>query len=162
SHTVTDFSGNDNWTPVRSIVTCDPAVNEPNVGIYAHDFETYVPTGNNKYIWYIQGPYMGVQNYGTGHTETIGGSLSIATSSGDVSYQIGSASLSFGRAAATIAHNEGLEVATGHDGSGGGIKDDFGIYMFTPDHSSPITNHYGIYLEDQAVGVGESYAIYSA
>src|SRR5262249_49947693 len=36
------------------------------------------------------------------------------------------------------------------------------VYVLTPMHSRPLTNHYGIFLENQNFGATNSYAIYSA
>jgi hypothetical protein len=164
THTITDFSSTQNWDPFRSIISVVPTVDLTGANatyIYSHDLivESY---GHDKDIEYLTGPYLAAFKGDTGTHEIFGGPFSVALSSaGHVAVQFGSESVSIGSGNATIDKNYALTCRSGHWGGGGAVDEDFSLYVSTPDAFSPLTKHYGIYLEDQEVATDLSYAIYS-
>ncbi|MBI1827673.1 MAG: hypothetical protein HY287_07420 [Planctomycetes bacterium] len=171
SHIHTDFETSVYWTPFRSYITFDPNIDlfPPDSLLYSHDFECLTPATNDHDYNYLQGPYLGAFHKGGGHVGLLaGGNIVAQTSgSGSVDFQIGGYIASIlgvgGAGTGTIQRNEGLEIITGNAGAAGAsIVNDYSMYVFSPNHDQPMTNHYGIYLEDQDFGVSDSYAIYSA
>ncbi|TAH37007.1 MAG: hypothetical protein EYC70_08470 [Planctomycetota bacterium] len=164
SHSITDFSASRDWTPFSSYFWIDPAVDLTGAnekGIYSHDLEVIVPPGNTQDMYYLQGPYLGTFHEGSGSIDILAGTLSIVNASGDVNdSEVGMTIYSVASDSATVNNNVGLEVLTGHYGLGGSIGTQYGMYVYTPYTDSPIMNHYGLYMEDQDVGVANSYAIY--
>ena len=117
----------------------------------------------------MQGPYLGAFHEGGGHVDVLAGGAIGAQiiGTGSVDRQIGAYIYSFlggyGVSTGAIQNNHGLEIFTGNDGEAGAtIANDYSMYVYSPYHAQPMTNHYGIYLEDQDFGLNDSYAIYSA
>ena len=170
SHIHTDFETSVYWTPFRSYITFDPNIDLPYPSfLYSHDFECLTPATNDHDYNYLQGPYLAAFHQGGGHVGLLAGGSFAAqiTGSGSVDLQVGGYIASYvgtgGAGTGTIQRNEGLEIITGNAGGpGASIVDDYSMYVFSPNHDQPMTNHYGIYLEDQDFGQNDSYAIYSA
>ena len=168
SQKITDFSLSDAWSPIKADVVLDPTVDLTGANataIYSHDFTAYIPPTSDKDFYYVQGPYMSMFNYSSGEIEVAAGAFSSAWSSdnADVIYQAGFGCASQASSSANIDFNVGLEVSSGHAGIGtGDIDNDYSIYVYSPDHNSPLGNHYGLYFEDQDFGDNDSYAIYAA
>jgi hypothetical protein len=169
SHIHTDFATSAYWTPFRSYITFDPNIDLLPSSIYSHDFECLTAATNDHAFDYLQGPYLGAFHQGGGHVGLLAGGNIVAQTSGagSVDVQIGGYIASYlgtgGAGTGTIQRNEGLEIITGNAGAAGAsIINDYSMYVFSPNHAQPMTNHYGIYLEDQDFGVNDSYAIYSA
>ena len=170
SHIHSDFATSVNWSAFRSYVTFDPDLDLPHPGnLYSHDFECLTPATNDHAYDYLQGPYLAAFHQGGGHVGILAGGNIVAqtTGSGSVGVQIGGYIASVlgtgGAGTGTIQRNEGLEIITGNAGAAGAsIINDYSMYVFSPNHDQPMTNHYGIYLEDQDFGQNDSYAIYSA
>ncbi|MBI4718827.1 MAG: hypothetical protein HY763_13555 [Planctomycetes bacterium] len=169
SHVHNDFATSVNWSTYRSYMTFDPGADlaAPS-SLYSHDFECITPAANDRAYNYLQGPYLGAFHQGSGNVGLLAGGNFVAqtTGSGSVDYQIGGYVASVlgtgGAGTGTIQRNEGLQVITGNSGAAGAtIDNDYSIYVFSPHHTQPITNHYGIYLEDQDFGQNDSFAIYS-
>ncbi len=174
SHVHTDFTTAENWSAFRSYITFDPNIDlYPNPGaprsLFSHDFECFTSATNDHAYDYLQGPYLGAFHEGGGLVHILAGGNIVAqtTGAGSVDLQIGGYISSIlgtgGEGTGTIQRNHGLEIITGNSGAAGArIVDDYSLYVYSPDHLQPMTNHYGIYLEDQDFGVNDSYAIYSA
>ena len=170
SHIHGDFATSLNWTAFRSYITFDPNIDLPQPSsLFSHDFECFTPATNDHAYNYLQGPYLGAFHQGSGHVGILAGGNIVAqtTGAGSVDLQIGGYIASIlgtgGEGTGTIQRNEGLEIITGNAGAAGGtIIDDYSMYVYSPNHAQPMTNHYGIYLEDQDFGQNDSYAIYSA
>lgn len=171
SHIHTDFETSVYWTPFRSYITFDPNIDlfPPDSLLYSHDFECLTPATNDHDFNYLQGPYLGAFHKGGGNVGLLAGGNIVAQTigAGSVDYQIGGYIASIlgigGEGTGTIQRNEGLEIITGNAGAAGAtITNDYSMYVFSPNHDQPMTNHYGIYLEDQDFGQNDSYAIYSA
>ncbi len=167
SHSITDFSADADWEALDSTITFDPTVDLTGANsryLYSHDFQSRIPGGNARNFEFLAGPFHGASHEGSGTVNLLGGSLLGAqTHSGTTLWQIGAKAVSLGGfGPAVINKNVALEVTAGHWGVGGSITDNFGIYIDAPYADSPLSNHYGLYLEDQDFGSLDSYAIYSA
>jgi len=83
------------------------------------------------------------------------------TFAGSVGVQVGATSIADVNGSATADLNVGLAVLSGHSGFGGSITDNRSLYVLSPFQTSPLTANYGIFLEDQTLSSGESWALYS-
>ena len=119
------------------------------------------PSTNDKDIDTVVGPYMGSTHRGTGTINSHSGGAFSATSTGDVNTQYGTFIAAMATSPASITDNASLRIYAGFWDAGSSITNNMGISIATPSHESPLTNHYGIYLEDQDFGTNDSYAIYS-
>ncbi|HEY3244913.1 MAG TPA: hypothetical protein VGM03_16350 [Phycisphaerae bacterium] len=173
SHTISDFSSTDSWEPFLSLITLNSPIDltGPNATyIYGHEIEALVPETNSASYRYVQGPYCGAFHAGTGNVEIMAGGnfVSQIIESGTADWMGGGYCYSGvggsinNTSTGSIIANHGLEIGSGHYGSGGSITNDYSLYVYTPDHLQPLINHYGIYLEDQNFGQNNSYAIYAA
>jgi hypothetical protein len=166
SYRITDFSSSQDWTPLSSYMTLDPAVDltGPNATyVYSHDIIVWTAASNTKDFEYVQGPYLAAFHDGSGTVEYLwGGLVGAEASNGQVNELGGVTVFAEGQDAAQIGDVYGLSVYTGHSGPGGSVQDNRGIYVATPIQGAPIQNNYGIYLEDQTAAAGGNYAIYSA
>jgi len=165
SHTIsTDFSLAPAWTPVRSLITVDPT-GGGDEEIYSHDFEVLVPPSNTEDIDTLSGPALMATHLGGGTVSRFVGAAALCENNGGgtADYQTAFIAQSIVRdGVGTIGENRGVEIWTGHWGSAGSIATNIGLWIATPWNHQPLTNHYGIYLQDQDVGVNDSYAIYVA
>ena len=169
SHIHSDFATSPNWAAFRSYITFDPDINLPVSSLFSHDFQCVTTVTNNHDFDYLQGPYLAAFHEGGGNIGLLaGGNIGAQTAgNGSVDLQIGGYIFSVlgtgGAGTGSIQHNEGLEIITGNAGAAGAsIVNDYSMYVYSPNHQQPMTNHYGIYLEDQDFGQNDSYAIYSA
>jgi len=166
SETITDFSSTTGWNPFVSVFTCDPAEDLTGTNkkyIYSHYLTAEIPDTNDKDFEYIQGPYLAAFQWGSGTLNLLGGGwLGAESFDGHVLWQIGAEVTSDASKIATITDNMALVLESGHRGTAGSIANNYALHVYTPHHTRPIDNSYGIYLEDQAVGTNESYAIYAA
>jgi hypothetical protein len=165
SHMIsTDFSLAPAWAPVRSLITVDPT-GGGDEEIYSHDFEVFVPPSNAEDIYILQGPALMATHLGGGTVSRFVGAFALCENNGGgtADYQTGFGAQSIVRSGVgVIGENRGIEIWTGHWGSAGSIATNIGLWIATPWNRQPLTNHYGIYLQDQDVGVNDSYAIYVA
>ncbi len=166
SHTITDFSSSESWEGFDSTITLDPAIDLTGTDaryLYSHDFHCLVPGGNTHDFEFVAGPFHTASHAGSGTVNLLGGSLLGAqTHSGTTASQIGAQIASQGGPGpATITRNVALEIVSGHWGTGGSVGDSFGLLVNSPAAASPLTNHYGLYLQNQDFGTADSYAIYS-
>lgn len=167
SHTITDFSTANNWSPFRSYITLDPnaSLNFPSA-IYGHDLETTIARGNTQDFDYVQGPYLGAFHRGDGDVDTLNGTTLGAQhfGPGTINFQVGAYVYSGASGLGTITNNYGLGIDCGHENPAGTIQNNYAIFIGSPlPHAvGPLQNHYGIYLKDQDFGQVDSYAIYSA
>ena len=102
---------------------------------------------------------------GSGTVSRFVGAAALCENNGEgtADYQTGFLAQSIDRGGVgTIGENRGVEIWTGHWGSAGSIATNIGLWIATPRNQQPLTDHYGIYLQDQDVGVNDSYAIYVA
>lgn len=166
SATVDDFSAALQWTAMRSNLYLDPPIDQDGPDskyVYSHDFIVRTAPGSDKNFEYIQGPYMLALHEGTEYVTYLAGALAGAENNhGRVGFQAGAYMVSLADWEAVTIENSAAECQSGHWGPNGSIENDYGLYVYTPYTDSPLTNHYGIYLEDQDAGKEDSYAIYSA
>jgi len=165
SDTITDFSTASSWDPWASWIALDPdqdLVGPSETWIYSHDLYVHTVPGNDKDIYSLNGPFLLADHQGSGTIHTLGGAFIGATNTGTghVGVQYGGYIVARGHAASTVGTNVALGVASGHTGSGS-IDDDRGLLIAAPAAGGTITNHYGLFIEDQDVGLQDSYAIYS-
>jgi hypothetical protein len=164
SATITDFSTAGTWDGMSSWIGVDPdqdLVGANETWITGQDFYIYTPQGNDRDIYTVAGPLLLAEHQGSGALDyLVGGDAEAWAKDGRVQHQIGAylASKAFGPA--DVADNRAVEVQSGHRGFGG-IEYDCGIYVYAPHADGTLTNHYGLYLEDQDFGALDSYAIYS-
>lgn len=161
-----DFSAALQWTPLRSYVHLDPPMDQDGPDakyVYSHDFVVQTVPGSDKNFEYVQGPYMLALHEGTERVTYLAGALAGAENNhGRVDFQAGAYMVSIADWEAETVENAAAELQSGHWGTLGSIENDYGLYVYTPYTDSPLTNHYGIYLEDQDRGKEDSYAIYAA
>jgi hypothetical protein len=168
SSRVTDFSNSSNMTPLRSWFEVAPSIDltGPNaVAIYSHDFEMWSAWNSPRNFEYLFGPYLLDAHAGTGTVHFLTGTFMTSESfnTGHVIVQTGGGADSSGWDSARVDENTGFWVTTGHYGTGSGsIGTNYGIYITTPEHQSPITDNYGLYIEDQKIALSRNYSIYSA
>jgi len=166
SHTITDFSETQAWSPFTSYIVIDPNMDLPSSAVYGHDFELWNPVTDASNYHYLAGSFLTAYHQGSGHVDIlIGGVMgSELFGPGTVDLQVGGSFFSdVGQGhTGTIDNNYGIFVESGHAGDDGSITNNFGVYVHPPAHTRPLVNHYGIYLADQDFGTTDSYAIYSA
>ncbi len=166
THTISDFSGTDGWNPLRSYIYLDPSIDQVGPDrkyVYAHDLIVQTVPGNDKQVEYFQGPYMAAWHNGTGIVRLMAGAFAgTHNSNGVVESQIGCYMSSVNGQTGVTVESIAAECQSGHWGTGGSIERDYGLMVSTPFNDIPLTNHYGIFLEDQDRGEQDSYAIYSA
>jgi len=165
SNRIADFSASQNWAPVFSRATIDPTVDLTGSNekyIFGHMLLTELPASNPHDVEYFSGPYLAAWHDGPGIVQWYNGAL-VGAEISDATSRSQSAlfAVSDAHGTGTIDFNVGVEIITGHRGEAGGVGQDFGLYLYTPWDVQPIQSHYGIFLEDQDVGVRDSYAIYS-
>ncbi|MCG3128050.1 MAG: hypothetical protein CHACPFDD_02924 [Phycisphaerae bacterium] len=150
------------WTGLTSHLELDPSedASKPVLGQFFH---TTVPATNTRNISTLLGCDITCDYVGTGTLDTLRGAAVFAGGTGVVDQQTGLVVSSDGRGDAVIADNRAIEIYSGHRTSGGSVTDDHGLYVHTPSRNSPLTNHYGIYLENQGdpTAFPTSYAIYA-
>ncbi len=166
SEHVTDFSGPRFWTLMYSTMKIEPQIDQTGADaryIYSHVLGADIEPGNSRDIEYLQGPWIGVSNWGSGKAEVLAGALSVATAFGTSHSvdQSGLNAISDASHQATIDKNYYFAAWGGHRGNGGKIVNNYGIYLFSPYASRPLENHSGLYLENQDFGQDESCAIWS-
>ena len=163
---IDDFSSAQSWAPIRSYVLLDPAFDQTGPDaryVYSHDFIVRTASGSDVDFEYIQGPYMLALQESTGTAGLlVGAFIGAENNHGHVPLQGGSFNISVCDWEATTIENAAGEFQSGHYGASGWIENDYGVYVYSPYTVSPLTNHYGLYLEDQDFGVEDSFAIYSA
>ncbi|MEM6675064.1 MAG: hypothetical protein AAF726_19600 [Planctomycetota bacterium] len=163
---IDDFSSAQSWAPIRSYVLLDPAFDQTGPDaryVYSHDFIVRTAVGSDVDFEYIQGPYMLALQESTGTAGLlVGAFIGAENNHGHVELQGGSYNISVGDWESTTVENAAGEFQSGHYGASGWIENDHGIYVYSPYTASPLTNHYGIYLEDPDFGVQDSFALYSA
>jgi len=166
SGTISDFSTSVQWAPLHSWITIDPTVDLTGANakfIFGNFLGTQVASGNTRNIEYLEGADLRGFHFGTGELGVLLGAIIGAESTGDVTGlgQGALYALSDAYGSNLLSVNAGIEIVTGHRGSGGYINSNYGLYVYEPHATSPLGNHYGIYLEDQDFGDNDSYAIYS-
>lgn len=168
SHSISDFSSSQYWSPVLSTITLDPNTNLTGANtkeIYANSFEARVGSACNKDLDFVTGLEAGAIHRGSGHVYTNLGLLisSVVEGPGSMTWNEGiavAAGCGWG-ATGQITNNYGITVGTGIWDTGVNVQNNTGILVQTPFTTHPITNHYGIYLENQNAAQSINYAIYS-
>lgn len=150
SHTITDFSSSEYWEPLSSHITLDPTIDltgDNATTIYGHDIITFTAQSNDKDFWYVEGGYIGAWHRGAGTIDNLAGAGIAADNvdSGNVTFQVGAYIASGAEGTGSITDNFGLSVWSGHTGTGGTIANDYSVYIKSPWHDRPLTNHYGLY-----------------
>lgn len=163
SHRITDVATSAfYWNAFHSRIEYDPTT-DPTAGLLGHRFETVVPPANDRAIGSLLGLDITCDYVGVGTVDTLRGAAVFASGTGVVDQQQGLVISSDGRGDALITSNRALEISSGHRAAGGGITDDYAIYVRTPSRNSPLTNHYGLYLQNQGspASFPTSYALYA-
>jgi hypothetical protein len=173
SSRISDFSTTTAWTPMRSYFQFDPSFDLTGTyrsELFGHDLESWVSEGNPYDLYYMNSLYAGGWHLGTGTVDLLIGTVLASQTGfdtggtfGNTAYQNGAYVFSGSSGDGTVTENWSLAVDSGHfHGSNGGIGTNYGIEIFTPWTDSPIGTNYGLFIDDQAVATGTSYAIYSA
>jgi hypothetical protein len=161
----TDFSAAPYWSALRSHAYVDPLVDLVGANetyVFSHFLIGRTPTTNARDLRYLAGPYLAAWHDGTGNIDYLNGALIGAEVAGGYTDSMSALfAVADARGNSSIGLNVGVEILTGHRGFAGDIAEDYGLYVYTPYADRPLQNHYGIFLEDQDVGVGDSYALYS-
>lgn len=162
----------DTFTPSYTLGLNSKVVYEPSYDLtgadenwlWSHVFWTEIPASNDRAVEALFGPTSTVLPRGTGTVNTVVGMGAVAENdAGHVNDQVGAAFGSWADHESTVGLNTWLYLSGGHYGSGNGsIASNYGLYVEQPYATSPLGNHYGIYLADQDFGKLDSYAIYSA
>jgi hypothetical protein len=160
----------DEFVPYFSIglfsrITYDPQhdlTGADETWLWSHMFTARIEDGNDRDVQALYGPTGYALPRGTGTVNWVLGTGGVAENdAGHVVDQTGGAFTSIGDNDSTIGENYWLYASGGHSGPNGAVGSDFGVYIEEPWHTSPLDNHYGLYLEDQDFGQQDSYAIYS-
>jgi hypothetical protein len=163
SHRITDVSTTAAfWNAFHSRIEYDPTT-DPTTTLLGYRFDTGVPPTNARTFGSLLGLDIACDYTGTGSVNTLRAAAIFASGTGIVNQQRGLVLASDGRGDAVITDNRALDIWSGHRSAGGGITDDYGIYVHFPSRNSPLTNHYGIYMQSQGdpVSFPTSYAIYA-
>lgn len=162
NHTITDFSSGANWSPFQLTVNIDPTVDLGSTFIY-NRFINKILSSNTHNIHYVEAFSPTFTHSGSGTVDLGVACRPIASvGNGVVSVMGAIDGLSEVTGTGSITDNYGISVQTGHAGSGGSITNDYTFYVYVPLASRPITNHYGLYIEDQEnVNITNAYAIYT-
>jgi hypothetical protein len=166
SYTVSDVSGTVFSSPFYSLVLTDPDQDLSAGGLHGHSLHTASEATNPFDIGSLHGSWMQVSHYGTGTVASLNGAEAFANThnTGHTNFQVALTVEAMAGESATVDQNRAVDVYSGHAGTEGGgwITDNYGVFVGTPYHLSPIENNYGIYVADQAVASGTNYAIYAA
>jgi len=169
---ITDFSTANTWDGLSSWIIVDP--NQDLVGanrtwINSQDFYVYTPAANDKDVYFIGGPLMLAEHNGSGSIDFfVAADAEAWARGGHVERQVGAYLNAHAFGTATVSDNRAVEVQSGNGlpsasplGGFAFVEDDYSVYVHSPYADGPLTNHYGIFLEDQGFGEQDSYAIYS-
>ena len=147
---ITDFSASSDWRIFTEYYTLDPDANITTTSIIVHDFESFVPNGdngstpNNKNLKDITNFYYYINVGGSGHID-----LLINAQNGCII-----------NGTRTCDENYAYLVQSGHFGTGGNIVEDISIQIQTPAHGNggTMTTHKGLEIQNQEFGTN-SWAI---
>jgi hypothetical protein len=166
SYTLSDFSEEAVSSPFHSLIVVDPDQDLSTGGLHGHTLHTASEATNPFDIGALHGPWMQVSHNGTGTVASLNGVEAFANThfTGHTNFQVALTVEAMAGESATIDQNRAVDVYSGHAGTAGGgsITDNYGVFVSTPYHESPIENNYGIYVADQSVASGVNYAIYAA
>lgn len=163
--TVTDFSSSTSWNGFQGSFIVDSGVDltgGASTFISGWDLEASIKSGNIRNYDYLLGFYGGAFHSGTGtvvNQAAVSG-VSTGLGAGSITNNIGGQFVGSHSGTGSISANYGVWAHSGHNGSGGSITNDYTYYAAAPYATRTITNHYGLFLEDQeAVNITNAWAI---
>lgn len=169
SERIQDFSAATFWTPLLSVTTVDPLADltggDAKVIIHAL-LGAQTPDESERNIAQLQGSELAARHSGTGNVDLMVGATADCwlNGAGSVTDAIGLNAAAFASelSSGTIQNALALAVSTGTSSASSAITTNTGIHVYTPVTIGPITNNYGLYIEDQSVAQSSNYALYSA